>query len=568
MATAIKAAGIVLALVLGLSSSAIAVGAPINCMYPPDLSDPIVYTKACPGDPGFPSNVFAGGRDVSIKLPETRTCYRRLRVSNARNTRITGGKFVCNVPTSVSAPPPVVYIDSTSGASFIDCVHIDVNNRRSDAIRTFRHKGQLIVQNVLIEGLGGAPAGASRSAVSALGGGPMQDLALQNVTVITENTGVDLAYCPDIRGGTRNLMLNRVNVSYLGDAPTSPDSPFLLRVGGDGDARYQVPPVGASLSQVYVDTGALTVPFYDAVYAGAQPTPTSCSDFDARHGIAGQVCDGAPPQGSFAERFMVGANYHRGNFCIGDPDTGPVPPPQAIAAGFTELAFSDEFLTADGIDINNTGQPGFNWYFARPFKYPPSPANNVSVADGVLTIDTDGHSNMGMLSIRKAGAGWDGFAVTGGAYFEASIAFDPDVQSIHPRGWPSFWTMGAGHLYGTESPFIEVDFFEYDTPSAGKNTYGAAIHDWIMAPTATKRNSNKSNFVARAGDVDWTKFNTVGGLVKPGEGIDFYFNNALTLTNPYSKYPWMAYADTEQLPVILGSDGWPMKVDWVRVWTR
>lgn len=415
MATAIKAAGIVLALVLGISSSAIAVGTPINCISPPDLSDPIAYTNACPGDPGFPSIVFAGGRDVSIKLPETETCYRWFRVSNARNTRIIGGTLV------------------------------------------------------------------------------------------------------------------------------------------DND---------------YINTGAMTVPFYDVVYAAAQPMSTSCSDSDARHGIDGQVCDGAPPQGSFAERFMVGANYHRGNFCIGDPDTGPVPPPQAIAAGFTELAFSDEFLTADGIDINNTGQPGFNWYFARPFKYPPSPANSVSVADGVLTIDTDGHSNMGMLSIRKAGAGWDGFAVTGGAYFEASIAFDPDVQSIHPRGWPSFWTMGAGHLYGTESPFVEVDFFEYDTPSAGKDTYGAAIHDWIMAPTATKRNSNKSSFVARAPGVDWTKFNTVGGLVKPDEGIDFYFNNALILTNPYSKYPWMGYADTEQLPVILGSDGWPMKVDWVRVWTR
>lgn len=249
------------------------------------------------------------------------------------------------------------------------------------------------------------------------------------------------------------------------------------------------------------------------------------------------------------------------------------PPPQAVAAGYTRLAFSDEFATADSIDIHNTGQPGFKWYLARPFGYPPSPASTVSVADGVLTIESDNHSNMGILSTRQTGSGWDGFAVTGGAYFEASIAFDPNVQSAVPRGWPSFWTMDAGHLYSNSWPYIELDFFEYDTQWKGKDTYGAAIHDWIMVPAGAKlthqqRTWNSKNWIARVPGVDWTRFNTVGGLVKPGEGIDFYFNNELTLTNTYSKYPWMAYADTQPLPVILGSDGWPMKVDWVRVWTR
>lgn len=254
-------------------------------------------------------------------------------------------------------------------------------------------------------------------------------------------------------------------------------------------------------------------------------------------------------------------------------DVGPVPPPQAVAAGFTRLAFSDEFDSSAGIDLKNTAEPGFNWYLARPFEYPPTAANALSVANGVMTIDSDGHSNMGLLSIRPTGAGWAGFAVSGGAYFEASIAFDPDVRTVHPRGWPSFWTMDADHLYGPASPFIEVDFFEYDTRWKGRDTYGAAIHDWAMIPgdpkpTHQQRSWNSSNWIARAPGVDWTAFNTVGALINPGVGIDFYFNNKLKLTNPYSTFPWMAYADTQKLPVILGSDGWPMRVDWVRVWTR
>lgn len=251
----------------------------------------------------------------------------------------------------------------------------------------------------------------------------------------------------------------------------------------------------------------------------------------------------------------------------------PVPPPQAVAAGYTRLAFSDEFVSAKTIDVENTGRPGFKWYLSRPFAYPPSSADTLSVADGVLTITSDNHSNMGILSIRRAGSGWDGFAVAGGAYFEASIAFDPDIQSAVPRGWPSFWTMDAGHLYTMSWPYIELDFFEYTTRWKGKETYGAAIHDWIMVPadpkpTHRQRTWNSDNWIARVPGVDWTKFNTVGGLIKPGEGIEFYFNNELKLANPYSQFPWMAYADTQPLPVILGSDGWPMKVDWVRVWTR
>ncbi len=250
----------------------------------------------------------------------------------------------------------------------------------------------------------------------------------------------------------------------------------------------------------------------------------------------------------------------------------PVPPPQAVAAGFMRLAFADEFNTAKTIDLHNTGEPGFKWYLGRPFGYPPSPADTISVADGVLSIASD-RGNMGLLSTRQANLGWDGFAVRGGAYFEASIAFDPNVKSAQPRGWPAFWTMDVGHLYGSGAQFIEIDFFEYDTQWKGKGTYGAAIHDWIMVSAHGKRTHrqqtwNSTNWIARVPGVDWTKFNTVGGLVKPGEGIDFYFNNELKLTNPYSKFPWMAYADTQPLPVILGSDGWPMKVDWVRVWTR
>lgn len=251
----------------------------------------------------------------------------------------------------------------------------------------------------------------------------------------------------------------------------------------------------------------------------------------------------------------------------------PTPPPQAVAAGYNRLVFDEEFSSTDGIDTNNTGKPGFNFYRRLPFGYPAERASSMSVSNGVLTLTTR-VSNMGLVSICKSGSGWTGFTATGGAYFEASISFDPTLgASRRPSSrWPSFWSMAAEHLYGgINTNFLEIDFFEYDTSRAGANTYGGAIHAWADSRTeATNNQADERFIIAVPPSTDWkNSFNTFGTLWVPGAGINYYFNDKLTTdTNLYSQYPEFEPGDRQHMPLILGSDGWPMKVDWVRVWQK
>ncbi len=254
---------------------------------------------------------------------------------------------------------------------------------------------------------------------------------------------------------------------------------------------------------------------------------------------------------------------------VGGPDGGggPTPPPAAVAAGYTKLSFDEEFTSAAGIDVNDTGAPGFNFYRRLPFGYPTLPASNFSVADSVLTISSQTGPNMGLVSICGDGAGgWHGFAPTGGAYFEFSVSFDPNAGGA---GWPSVWSMAAEHLYGNASEFIEVDFFEYDTKPYDGNVFGfgGAIHQWVNGGIAYTNN----NFVVNVPHTtDWKNtFNTIGTLWVPGSGIDVYFNDAVTTDrNSYADNPLFKVADGQHWPVIIGSDGWTMRVDWVRVWTK
>jgi hypothetical protein len=58
-------------------------------------------------------------------------------------------------------------------------------------------------------------------------------------------------------------------------------------------------------------------------------------------------------------------------------------------------------------------------------------------------------------------------------------------------------------------------------------------------------------------------------LVPAYGGINYCFNNNLTTdTNLYSQYPQFEPGDRQHMPILLGSDAWPMKVDWVRVWQK
>jgi len=292
--------------------SSVVAEAAINCVSPPPLSNPITYEGRCPGDSGFPAAVRANGRDVYIKLPTNRTCSKSLTVTLARNIRITGGHFIYN-----DSKQAVISIGSTSGTTMIDGVLIDVNKRPADAIRAYRHKGRMIVQNVYARGIGGNLSGPHGDLVHAQGGGPLQELTLQNVTGLTGYQGLFTPYRPTEGHGTRRLKVERVNVGY--DPAFSKSSgarkPLMLLYMGSADSSTnRVPDLGTTLSAVYVDGSYWNFAYYRAIYATPRPGSSNCATFDGKHKISGQACGGRPSS-DFAPASRVGRAYNRSYFC-------------------------------------------------------------------------------------------------------------------------------------------------------------------------------------------------------------------------------------------------------------
>ncbi len=287
--------------------------AAINCVPPPALSKPITFTDKCPGDRGGPHAVNARGRDVYIQLPKNKICSRSITVTNARNIRITGGQIVFN-----DSKQGVINIGMTQGTTFIDGMLIDVNRHSADAIRVYRHKGKLVVQNTHIKGVSGTVKGTHGDVTHAQGGGPLQELTLQNVTGMTGYQGLFTPYRPGSGHGTHKLRLERVNVGYDRGIPKSTGArkPLkLLYFGSANNSGDRVPDRGTSLSNVYVDVSYWNFPYQKSIYAEPRPGSGGCATFDGRQKISGRVCSGRPGGGDFARISDVGRSYNRSKFC-------------------------------------------------------------------------------------------------------------------------------------------------------------------------------------------------------------------------------------------------------------
>jgi hypothetical protein len=298
-------------------------------------------------------------------------------------------------------------------------------------------------------------------------------------------------------------------------------------------------------------------------------------------------------------------------------------PNDPLLCGFS-LVFDDEFASISTIDTDATGNPDYKWYVTKFFGYAREPAATLSITNGILTISptsSTGNYNIATAGPSASAPGYVGsvFGAPANAYyFEASIAFDQTLGPTHGSGgYPSFWSMAIEHMVTPRMSswtgqaaeyehFIEDDFFEFDTWSfMPLNAFGSAGHDWygnynvtcspgfcgVINPLFEIINQ------AAGGDV-WTGFHRIGQLWVLGtaannwhasqtmfvDGVPCltYDNSAIckgipkTWTDsptgaqgnpPPTGTALFSIADRQHLNIVLGSGpGWPMKVDFVRVW--
>jgi hypothetical protein len=257
---------------------------------------------------------------------------------------------------------------------------------------------------------------------------------------------------------------------------------------------------------------------------------------------------------------------------------GRVPAP-AAAAGFHDLVFFDDFETLHTIDVNGTGNAGYNWYTDQPFGSPQPSHPTYSIANSVVTV-TDWWSLASMSP--KSGKG-TAFRY---GYFEARIRFDP---SLGPKaaGWPAFWMLSALHTQVNNlTAWAELDVFEAYT--GGYSSYPGAfvgtLHDWSWnSKTQYVNYQNSNNYLIPPG-VKWDQWHTVSCLWVQGK-VTWYLDRVALMSQefspveppaplangPISPTPYGIFTildtDPRGMEMIVGSSpGWPMDVDYVGVW--
>jgi hypothetical protein len=240
----------------------------------------------------------------------------------------------------------------------------------------------------------------------------------------------------------------------------------------------------------------------------------------------------------------------------------PTPPAQASAVGYNTLTFN----SVTNVDTTGTYASGFDWY---PYNFFGTSSNLSTIvapnSEGGITDngDTIGPGGGVATACDKGGGTFHGVAFGGGAYFEASLHFDPAQVTAgnYNVGWPAFWSMAIEHLVGMSAQhwsgqatgynhFIECDFLEYIHSvytAYGANTYAGTMRDWSGISLTT---FDSDNLRTTPAGTDFRQYHKVGFLWVPATVstlgyAKFYFDDAQV--GPTQS--WAQYDATKPPPI-------------------
>jgi beta-glucanase (GH16 family) len=251
-------------------------------------------------------------------------------------------------------------------------------------------------------------------------------------------------------------------------------------------------------------------------------------------------------------------------------------PAVAVAAGFNNLTFDDEFETLSL--AANGNQTGFKWYPGVYFACS-APSSNMTVTNGILDLkwtygqascyDTPVDTTIMTHNQTSTMTAANGQTFRYG-YFETRMKFD-----IGPYMWPAFWLNGE---YGQSSGgrFMELDIFEY-VNAGGYGLYGT-LHDWLKTNGSTQDQVHDgNNLLSVPQGTDFTQYHTYGCLWT-STTIKWYFDGQLvrTATPPASANtgPELYLMLSQQVGqnwstgAPSGTPAYNNYIDYVRVWQQ
>jgi hypothetical protein len=277
-------------------------------------------------------------------------------------------------------------------------------------------------------------------------------------------------------------------------------------------------------------------------------------------------------------------------------------PTIAANAGYHTLVWSTDFVnaneiaTADGQGYGSTQKwfrggnyPNYaGWtvqptWHAQDIPLGQGAGSNASAAGGVLVLSggTPTTSNSFITSIPRGTnsvpSGGAAQGIFNKVYIECYMAYDPNAyggsRPLSTFWFPAFWSWtveGYGSGFGPSAPGLtatstEIDFFE-DTSNVdfgggpdpvGKNGHGGFFPGGGGAGTGFDGGSFATSN---------TQWHTIGFLWDQSNNITFYKDGVQSGGATAMSSVNGAFAN-QHIFIILGTGaGWPLYVDWVRVW--
>ncbi len=282
-------------------------------------------------------------------------------------------------------------------------------------------------------------------------------------------------------------------------------------------------------------------------------------------------------------------------------------PAAAAEAGMKKLVFADDFDSLDTIDLAKTGQPGYHWYTETYGAV--LPPECVSQNESYIHLGAPFDGAYGLVSYSRSGD--CGFTVTSGCYLECRMRANMPMAE-KTNGIPAFWTMGLldfmGRPWAQVGELDVVELFVTDNEQGEKQKYFAGtLHNHYRIPQedGSMKTVYASNLVNACGyrdqfpftDDDW---HTYGALWEEGH-IAWYMDGKLMHSIRFAdgEWPQCFYRDDptplptaeevwpgrdftlrnwkgahaimnrdEGVVFVTSREGYPMDVDWVRIWRK